>query len=128
MLDALGDMGLDSSQLEDLLMATASAKKTLHLVNRVLDLAKLEAGKAVVDETVIDVRKWLDAALHWHVEAARSKGIELSGSVCDDCPVHVIVDPLHLSNALKEITGAPWVETWAGGGGMMMCVLENMSM
>ncbi|CAI5520563.1 unnamed protein product, partial [Closterium sp. Naga37s-1] len=76
MLDALADMGLDSSQLEDLLLATASAKKTLHLVNRVLDMAKLEAGKAVADETVIDVREWLDAALHWHVEAARSKGIE----------------------------------------------------
>ncbi|CAI5477978.1 unnamed protein product [Closterium sp. Yama58-4] len=107
MLDALADMGLDSSQLEDLLLATASAKRTLHLVNRVLDLAKLEAGKAVVDETVIDMREWLRAALDCHAEVAHSKGIQLSGSVSTDCPTHVIVDPLHLSNALKEITGGP---------------------
>ncbi|CAI5994842.1 unnamed protein product [Closterium sp. NIES-64] len=104
LLDALADMSLSASQLADLLMAGASARDALHLVNRVLDLAKLEAGKAVVDETVIDVREWLDATLHWHAEEARSKGIELSSSVSTDCPSHVIVDPLLLSNALKEIT------------------------
>ncbi|CAI7906300.1 unnamed protein product, partial [Closterium sp. NIES-54] len=104
MLDALADMGLNASQLADLLMAGASARDALHLVNRVLDLAKLEAGKAVADETVVDVREWLRAALDWHAEEARLKGIELSGSVSDDCPTHVIVDPMHLTNMVKEIT------------------------
>ncbi|CAI5969646.1 unnamed protein product [Closterium sp. NIES-65] len=75
MLDALADMALQPPELSDLLTARGCAMDALHLVNRVLDLAKLEAGKAVVDETVIDVREWLDAALHWHAEEARSKGI-----------------------------------------------------
>ncbi|CAI5530127.1 unnamed protein product [Closterium sp. Naga37s-1] len=76
MIDALADMGLNASQLADLLMDGASAKDALNLVNRVLDLAKLEAGKAMVDEVVVDVRDWLRAALDWHAEEARSKGIE----------------------------------------------------
>ncbi|CAI5530151.1 unnamed protein product [Closterium sp. Naga37s-1] len=104
MLDALAEMGLNASQLADLLMAGASARDALHLVNRVLDLAKLEAGKAVVDETVIDVREWLHGALEWHAEEARSKGIELSGIVSDGCPTHVIADPMHLTTMVKEIT------------------------
>ncbi|CAI5969724.1 unnamed protein product [Closterium sp. NIES-65] len=131
MIDAQADMGLNASQLADLLMAGASAKDALHLVNRVLDLAKLEAGKAVVDEAVIDVREWLSTTLGWHAEAAHSKGIELaslcpmylasfscqtstllrshavSAIVGDDCPTHVIVDPMHLSTMIKEITGGP---------------------
>ncbi|CAI5529909.1 unnamed protein product, partial [Closterium sp. Naga37s-1] len=104
MIDALADMGLNASQLADLLMAGASAKDALHLVNRVLDLAKLEAGKAMVDEVVIDVREWLHATLGWHAQAARSKGIEMSGIVGDECPTHVIVDPMHLGSMVKEIT------------------------
>ncbi|CAI5464082.1 unnamed protein product [Closterium sp. Yama58-4] len=75
----------------------------LHLVNRVLDLAKLEAGKAVVDETSITVREWLHAALEWHVEEAHSKGIEFLSIVDDNVPGHIIADQMHLSKMLKEI-------------------------
>ncbi|CAI5981373.1 unnamed protein product [Closterium sp. NIES-65] len=76
MLDALADMALQPPDLSDLLIARGCATDTLHLVNRVLDLAKLEAGRAVVDEAVTDVRQWLHGALHRHAEEARSKGIE----------------------------------------------------
>ncbi|CAI5969734.1 unnamed protein product, partial [Closterium sp. NIES-65] len=103
MLDALADRSLQPPQLSDLLTARGCAMDALHLVNRVLDLAKLEAGKAVVDETVIDVREWLDAALGWHAEEARSKGIAFCGSVDDGVPNYIIADPMHLSKVLKEI-------------------------
>ncbi|GJP38737.1 hypothetical protein CLOM_g23153 [Closterium sp. NIES-68] len=104
MLDALADRPLPSPELSDLVMARASARDALRLINRVLDLAKLEAGKAVVDETAVDVRVWLDTVLECHVEDARSKSIELRGTVDDDVPTRIIADQMHLSKVLKEIT------------------------
>ncbi|CAI7781279.1 unnamed protein product [Closterium sp. NIES-53] len=105
MLDALADMTLQPPDLSDLLTARGCATDTLHLVNRVLDLAKLEAGRAVVDEVVIDVRQWLHADVDRHVEAAHSKGIEFCDSVDDGVPTYIIADSMHLSKVLKEITG-----------------------
>ncbi|CAI7847915.1 unnamed protein product, partial [Closterium sp. NIES-53] len=104
MLDALADMALQPPELSDLLSARGCAMDALHLVNRVLDLAKLEAGKAVVDETGFSVREWLQGALYWHVEAACSKGVELRGIVDDNVPGRIIADQMHLSKVLKEIT------------------------
>ncbi|GJP38734.1 hypothetical protein CLOM_g23152 [Closterium sp. NIES-68] len=104
MLDALAEMALHPLELSDVQMARASATDALHLVNRVLDLAKLQAGKAVVDETVVDVRAWLNTALEWHAEDAHAKNIELRGTVDEGVPAHVIADQMHLSKVLKEIT------------------------
>ncbi|CAI5487973.1 unnamed protein product, partial [Closterium sp. Naga37s-1] len=54
LLDALADMGLSGAQLVDVGAARVSAQDTVRLVNRVLDLSKLEAPCCVVG--VVDMK------------------------------------------------------------------------
>ncbi len=86
----------------------SSAKQLLDLINDLLDLAKIEAGKLVVRQEKVNVADVCEAMLNFMKPLAQKKEIELTLSVQPDIPL-VTTDPGRLqqiiynflSNAVK---------------------------
>ncbi|CAI5997755.1 unnamed protein product, partial [Closterium sp. NIES-64] len=105
LLDALADMGLSGAQIADVGQARASAEDTVRLVNRVLDLSKLEARKMGLCCAPVDPRVWLEGIVRESYWRARQKGIELVGLVDENVPEELEVDAMRLTQALQELIG-----------------------
>ncbi|GJP50187.1 hypothetical protein CLOM_g9331 [Closterium sp. NIES-68] len=103
LLDALTDMGLSAPQVEDVRAARASAYDTVHLVNRVLDLSKLEARKMGLSCVQFEPRAWLESIVVDNFQAAGKKGVQLVGMVDVNVPVVLEMDTMRLTQALREL-------------------------
>ena len=85
-----------------------SGKHLLALINDILNLSKLEAGQMALDETQVDIRTIIDAAVNLVEGQARRGALQLSVIVADDVPslwaderrLQQVVTNL-LSNAVK---------------------------
>ena len=75
MADLLAETELDSKQRTMLSTIRASGWSLLSLLNDILDLAKVEAGKMVLDARVFDLRASVDRLEALHAATAQGKGI-----------------------------------------------------
>ena len=116
MLEVVLDSPLNSDQRDELEIAQRSAYALLALLNDILDLSKIEAGKMMIENIPYDVRTVLDDCVKsFHARAVQKK-IALHFEVDPAAPTKVIGDPLRvrqiaanlLSNALK-FTEKGWV-------------------
>ncbi|CAI7921150.1 unnamed protein product, partial [Closterium sp. NIES-53] len=103
LLDALADMGLSGAQIADVGEARVAAEDTVRLVNRVLDLSKLEARKMGLCCGPVDLRAWLEGVVGENYRRARDKGIELVGVVDVNVPEELEIDAMRLTQALQEL-------------------------
>jgi signal transduction histidine kinase/CheY-like chemotaxis protein len=125
----IGGTDLTGEQRGYLDAAQSSAQSLLALLNGILDLSKIEAGRMELERTDFAVRPLLDDILRPLDLIARQKGLSLACAVRDDVPPAVNGDPLRLrqvllnliANALKFThVGAVTVTVerasdWAGG-------------
>ena len=116
MLEVVLDSALSSEQREELAIAQRSAYALLALLNDILDLSKIEAGKMMIESIPYNVRTVLDDCVKSFQPRAMQKKIALHLEVESAAPLEVIGDPLRvrqiaanlLSNALK-FTELGWV-------------------
>ena len=107
--DLLLDSQLNAKQRELLNILQTSGKSLLGLIDDILDLSKIEAGKLELDRTVFSVRKVMEDVADTFVPKVSQKNIELVLDIPPDLPDPVAGDPLRLrqilvnlvSNALK---------------------------
>lgn len=131
MLDVVLDSNLDAEQKEQLEIAQRSAYSLLALLNDILDLSKIEAGKMMIERIPFNVRGVLDDCVRSFQARASQKGITLHFEVAPGAPSDIMGDPLRirqmaanlLSNAVK-FTDRGWVSlrlsaTTAAGGPAM---------
>lgn len=132
MLDVVLDSNLDGEQKEQLEIAQRSAYSLLALLNDILDLSKIEAGKMMIERIPFNVRTVLDDCVKSFQARASQKGIALHFEVDSAAPAHIMGDPLRvrqmaanlLSNAVK-FTDCGWVSlrlsaSPAAGGNAVM--------
>ncbi|CAI5961739.1 unnamed protein product [Closterium sp. NIES-64] len=105
LLDALGDRGLSATQLADVDAVRATAYDTVRLVNRMLDLSKLEARRMALCCSPFEPRAWLEEVVLGYCGLARDKGIEVAGMVDTEVPALLHMDTMRLTQALKELIG-----------------------
>jgi signal transduction histidine kinase/CheY-like chemotaxis protein/HPt (histidine-containing phosphotransfer) domain-containing protein len=116
MLEVVLDSSLSAEQREELAIAQRSAYALLALLNDILDLSKIEAGKMMIESIPYNVRTVLDDCVKSFQARATQKKIELRLEIDSAAPSEVIGDPLRvrqiaanlLSNALK-FTELGWV-------------------
>ena len=116
---------LTGRQSERLDKLEAAGQHLLSVINQILDLSKIEAGKLVLEETPIAAASLVGEVVSLLREEAERKGLELVGTVRPPSPV-VLGDPTRLrqcllnyvSNAIKfsehgrvEITASTVDET-----------------
>jgi two-component system sensor histidine kinase/response regulator len=90
----------DAQQAERLDKIGDAAEHLLSVVNDVLDISKIEAGKLVLEDRVVAVRETIDALCAWATERAREKGVEFAAEVAPDVPPALRGDPTRLRQAL----------------------------
>ena len=109
MAHALGTTRLDARQADYLDMIIQSGDGLMIVLNDILDLSKVEAGKLELESAPFDIRR-LAGQIHlvWN-HTARLKGLELTLEVAPQTPVWLLGDPVRVrqillnlvSNALK---------------------------
>lgn len=117
MLDLTLDSRLMPEQREQLELARQCSHSLLALLNDILDLSKIEAGKMQLERMPFDLRAVVEQCVKTHLGRAQEKDIELRFVAGTDDPATVSGDPLRirqivnnlLSNALK-FTNRGWVE------------------
>lgn len=83
---------LDEEQYKHMEMIRHSGKKLLNLVNDILDLARIEAGKIEILNLEFDLRETIGKISEHFSITAEVKGIKFSSYIADDIPDAVIGD------------------------------------
>ncbi len=94
---------------------TRSGASLLTIINDILDLSKIEAGKLDLEAVPFSPEAMIEdvASLFW--EKARSKGLELAVRVAPEAPVMVIGDPTRLNQVITNLVNNALKFTEKGG-------------
>ena len=92
-------------QEEYLLDVMSSAESLLSLLNDILDLSKIEAGRMELDPVATSIPKLLEEASHFLKPAAMQKGLTLLSRISPDIPDRLLADPLRLRQVLLNLLG-----------------------
>ena len=103
MLDLMLDSTLTVEQREQLRAAQNCAHSLLTLLNDLLDISKIEAGRMVLEEIPFDLRQVIAESARAHQLSAKSKGIELTWEVASGVPRKLVGDPLRLRQVLGNL-------------------------
>jgi len=103
MIEMALDGALTSEQREQLETAHRCARTLLALLNDILDLSKIEAGKMVIEHIPVDLRLLVADCVFALEPLARSKGLRLSVEIPPEFPGRVMGDPLRLRQILNNL-------------------------
>lgn len=94
---------LTEEQKDYLTTAHASAESLLRIIDDVLDLSKIEAGRLTLEEVPFRLRETLDESLEPARTAAGGKGLTLLGEVAPNVPDALRGDPTRLRQVLDSL-------------------------
>jgi signal transduction histidine kinase/DNA-binding NarL/FixJ family response regulator len=87
----------------------------LHLINDILDMAKVEAGKMELESAAFDLRDAMARALETVEARATLKGLTLRSTIAPGTPVWLVGDPNRLRQVLINLLGNSLKFTERGG-------------
>ena len=99
------DKDLSATQLESLNIINNSGKHLLSLINEVLDMAKIEAGKMLVENSCFDLGALICDTIDMMSERAQAKGLKLLLEQSADFPRFVRSDKSKLRQILLNLIG-----------------------
>jgi len=105
MIDMVLDTRLSAEQIENLELAKSSAQHLLEVINQVLDLSKIEAGKFEIHPEPIDLMESVGDVVKSLSARAQAKGVELQYVWSDALPNYVLADPARLRQILINLIG-----------------------
>jgi two-component system, sensor histidine kinase and response regulator len=114
MTEILLDTELSVEQREYLGMVEESASALLQIINDILDLSKVEAGKLEMERVEFDLRSSLDDILNPLAVRAHGKGLELIYEIDPEVPGVLLGDPVRVRQVLVNLVGNALKFTEAG--------------
>lgn len=115
MLELLSESPLTREQRDYLTTAKTSAHSLLALVNDLLDLSKIEAGKMMLEEIPFDLRQLARESVRGSLPTAVAKGLTLDLEVDPETPRGISGDPLRLRQVLVNLVNNAVKFTSRGG-------------
>jgi signal transduction histidine kinase/DNA-binding response OmpR family regulator len=82
-----------------------SADNLLVIINDILDLSKIEAGKIIIEETDFSLREVIGSMADMLMLKAEEKGIMLKTNIDSNIPNRMIGDPTRINQVLINLTG-----------------------
>ena len=83
----------------------SSARSLLRILNDILDMAKIEAGKLILEEDPFSPRRCITEAVDIITSEARRKGLGLAISIAEEVPDTVVGDQVRLRQVLTNLIG-----------------------
>ena len=114
MLNLALDTPLDDEQREYLSLAQSSADALLHILNDILDLSKIEAGRLDVHLDPIDLTPLLTELGRFFEPRCREKGLDFHILLDPDLPRTLMADPVRLRQVLTNLLSNAVKFTHAG--------------
>lgn len=100
----LADTKLDQEQQEYVQTLSHSAENLSAIINDLLDISSMEAGKLVLEDAPFDLRETLNDLVVMLGTRAREKGLALELRVDENLPPAVRGDPVRLRQILINLT------------------------
>ena len=105
MTDFLLGTGLDAEQREYAESIKRSADSLLTLINDILDLSRIEAGKLRLDSTDFSLQSTIAETGAMFGPQARAKGLEFVSTIAPGLPASAVGDPGRLRQVLTNLLG-----------------------
>lgn len=103
-----------------------SSDSLLALINDVLDLSKIEAGKLALDHAVVDIEEVIFDVLGMLAPLADEKNLEQVAFIYDDVPRHLMGDPLRLKQIITNLVSNA-IKFTPEGEITLRCMLESQT-
>ncbi len=103
--ELLKTRSLDHESTEFVQLMADSADALVKLLDDVLDLAKIEAGRLTVERAPWDARATLAEVVALLTPQARARGLELVTAIADDVPPRVLGDRTRVRQILLNLAG-----------------------
>jgi PAS domain S-box-containing protein len=97
------DRSLNASQREALEAIAKGGAHLLDLINDVLDLSRIEAGRLDIEASSTDLAQMAIDLKYLVAETARRKGLLLGMAIAPDTPRRVVLDGRHLRQVLLNL-------------------------
>jgi signal transduction histidine kinase/CheY-like chemotaxis protein len=97
---ALSDQQRRQAQIID-----GSARHLLDIINDILDVSKIEAGRLTLEHAAFDPAEVIEEATRFLASAAADKGLDLLVWLAPDLPEAVLGDPLRLRQIVVNLVG-----------------------
>ncbi|MFM2421592.1 MAG: hypothetical protein RL291_122, partial [Pseudomonadota bacterium] len=105
MTDLLMRTNLDENQTRLVMTINRSAQSLLTIINDILDISRIEAGRLEVDRAAFDLHATIESAVQLFIDDAQQKSIDLSLYIGNDVPVGIIGDAGRLRQVLINLIG-----------------------
>jgi PAS domain S-box-containing protein len=105
MVDLLIDSGLDAQQRQYAETVRRSGENLLHIIDEVLDLSKIEAGRLDLEVVDFDLHSVITDTAALLGRSAERKGVELTTQVDPGLPRTVQGDPWRIRQILTNLLG-----------------------
>ena len=127
-LDLIEVEGLSDKEKEIMTILTESSQFMLTMLNDMLDMAKIEAGKVDIVSEPIDVFDTSRQATDLMIGNARRQGIELLYFFTPDCPRYICTDSNRLRQILLNLIDNAIKFTRQGYVALIVSTLDNTQM
>ncbi|WP_031527116.1 response regulator [Dyadobacter crusticola] len=97
------DKNLSSEQIEYATVIQSSGNGLLGLIDEILDLSKIEAGKMELDYVKVSIKEISDDLKGLFAPVAREKGLDFSINVGQGVPAVIETDKMRLEQILKNL-------------------------
>ncbi|MGA2598581.1 MAG: response regulator [Bryobacteraceae bacterium] len=105
MTDLALTLAKDKEQREYLEVARTSASSLLSILNDILDLSRIEAGRLTIEPVTFDPRALMGETVQMWQVTARGKGLEIRVACAPKVPCRVIADSLRVRQVLLNLMG-----------------------
>ena len=105
MARVLAATDLDAAQRDHVSVIRGSGESLLQIINDILDLSKIEAGRMELDDTEFAIADLIDDTLKLLAPTAYAKGIELAVFIDPCLPDQMRGDPLRIKQVLINVIG-----------------------
>ncbi len=129
MSNQLAKTALNTQQAFYLNTINTAAENLLVIINDILDLSKIEAGKLTVEQIAFEPAKVIDHARQVLLHKAEEKGLTLTCSVFDASIAPVLIgDPYRLNQVMLNLISNAIKFTEKGGVDIQCKVVQNEAM
>jgi signal transduction histidine kinase/CheY-like chemotaxis protein/HPt (histidine-containing phosphotransfer) domain-containing protein len=105
MLELVKQTKLDTRQQRYLDTARRSAETLLGIINGILDISKIEAGKIELEQSPFDLRDLVEEVTETFADVAYGKGLELTCTIPANLPTALVGDAGRLRQIMTNLVG-----------------------
>ncbi|TAE70265.1 MAG: response regulator [Bacteroidetes bacterium] len=103
MIDVLNETNLDAQQKEYVNIVKKSSYTLLNILNDILDLSKIEAGKMKLQSKSLDLRKTIEKISTLFLQQAEKKNLKILIEISEKIPQFIIADETRLLQIISNL-------------------------